>query len=126
MPDRKRVWFEESGNRLDPALIELLRSSRRTFLKDTNTEEIPVIIKYKRGCNQSKKDELVQVCNMDSHNHLKEEIRIINSGKGHLTPEKIKEIRNHEAIERFIMIGPSRLFSISQTPAPVLKLSERP
>lgn len=110
MPDRKRVWFEESGNRLDPALIELLRSNRRTFLKDANTDEIPVIIKYKRGCDQNEKDDLVQACNMDSHNHLEKEIRLINSVKGRLTPEKIKEVRNHEAIERIYYDRPVQAF----------------
>ncbi|MFC3419950.1 S8 family peptidase [Salinicoccus hispanicus] len=100
MDSRKRIWFEESGNRLDPGLIEQLRISRKSTFQAASSSEIPVIIKYRRSCGEEEKDDLLRKCNIDSHNHLEQEIRIINSTKGQLTPEKIKEVKDHEAIER--------------------------
>lgn len=100
MPDRKRVWFEESGSKLDPALVERLRNSRRTFMQDTDTEEIPVLIRYNKECPKEDRNNLFESCNSGAHNHLKEDLPIINSAKGHLTPEKIKEVRTHQAVEK--------------------------
>ncbi|TVT28956.1 S8 family peptidase [Salinicoccus cyprini] len=100
MNRRQRIWFEESGSRLDPGLIEQLRISRRSTVQTASSNEIPVIIKYRSRCGEDEKDDLLKQCNIDSHNHLEQEIRIINSTKGRLTPEKIKEIKDHQAIER--------------------------
>ena len=100
MNNRKSVWYEESSNKLDPGLIEQLRIDRRNAYQATATSEIPIIIKCRQGCRDEEKDDLFQQCNIDSHNHLDHEIRIINSMKGALTPEKIKEIKDHDAIER--------------------------
>ncbi|QKY71406.1 S8 family peptidase [Lentibacillus sp. CBA3610] len=100
MNRRKRVWFEENGRRLDPGLVEQLRINRRTDPQETSNNEIPIIVNYKKDCEQDKKDDLLRACNVDSHNHLQREIRIINGIRGHLTPGMIKQVRNHEAIQR--------------------------
>jgi serine protease AprX len=100
MSRKERVWYEESGNRLDPGLIEQLRKDQRNVYQATGTSEIPIIIKYRQGCRDEEKDDLFQKCNVDSHNHLDQEMRIINSMKGTLTPDKIRQIKDHEAIER--------------------------
>lgn len=102
MNRRKRVWFEETNSKLDPGLVEQLRTMRKNayHASGTQTAEIPIIIKCKKDSGEDEKEALFQKCNRDAHNHLDKEIRIINSVKGILTAEKIKEIKDDEVIEK--------------------------
>ena len=100
MSERKRVWFEENNSRLDPALIEQLRQSERKTYRTARTEKIPIIIRCKKGTDNEEMDQLLKQCAEDAHSHLDQEMRLINSVKGQLTPNKIKEIKDHTAVER--------------------------
>lgn len=53
MSRKERIWYEESGNRLDPGLIEQLRQDRRNVYQATGTSEIPIIIKCRQGCQDA-------------------------------------------------------------------------
>ncbi|AXI09918.1 serine protease [Oceanobacillus zhaokaii] len=100
MSSRKKVWFEDAARKLDPGLVEQLRNSRKVNQNVTSNNEIPIIVYLKDNCNQDKKDDLLKACNADSHNKLSKELRSINGLKGNLTPDNIKQIKDHEAVER--------------------------
>jgi len=100
MSNRKKVWFEDAGRKLDPGLVEQLRNSRKVTNQETNNNEIPIIVYLRKNCEQGKKDDLLKVCNVDSHNKLGRELHSINAIKGHLTPDRIKQIKDHEAVDR--------------------------
>ena len=100
MSNRKNVWFEDAGRKLDPGLVEQLRINRRHDPDDTSNTEIPVIVYFKKDCRQASKDDLIQTCNIDTHNKLDKELRTINGIRGHLTPGMIKQIKDHEAVDR--------------------------
>ncbi|MEK3905852.1 S8 family peptidase [Oceanobacillus sp. FSL W7-1309] len=100
MSDRKKVWFEDAERKLDPGLVEQLRNSRKVPKQENDNKEIPIIVYLKKNCDQGKKDDLLKVCNADSQNKLGRELRSINAMQGHLTPDRIKEIKDHEAVDR--------------------------
>src|SRR5699024_1246288 len=112
MNRKKRVWFDETNSRLDPGLVEQLRTMRKNDYRAAGAEtgEIPIIIKYRNDTGEDEKDDLYRKCNTDSHNHLDKEIRLIRSYKGVLTPNKIKEIRNHEAVEKIYYDRPVQAY----------------
>lgn len=95
MSNNKELWFEGAGRKLDPGLVEQLRNS-----SNGDRNEIPIIVYLKGNCDEEKRNDLLQRCNDASHNHLSRELHSINGMKGHLTPEKIKQIKEHEAVER--------------------------
>ncbi|WP_010647704.1 S8 family serine peptidase [Oceanobacillus massiliensis] len=100
MSDRKRIWFEESDRKLDPGLVEQLWNNRKIDPEENSGTEIPIIVYLKRNCDKNKKDDLLKACNFDTHNKLDKELHSINGVKGHLTPEKIKQIKDHDAVDR--------------------------
>ncbi|RDW20894.1 S8 family serine peptidase [Oceanobacillus chungangensis] len=100
MSNRKKIWFEDVERKLDPGLVEQLRNSRKVNKNVTSNNEIPIIVYLKKNCNQDKKNDLLKVCNVDSQNKLGKELHSINGVKGHLTPDKIKKIKDHEAVDR--------------------------
>ncbi|WP_249870268.1 S8 family peptidase [Oceanobacillus saliphilus] len=100
MSNRKRIWFEEAERKLDPGLVQQLRSNRKVDPDDTSTNEIPIIVYLKKNCDKDKKDDLLKTCNHDSHNKLEKELPSINGMKGYLTPGMIKQIKDHEAVDR--------------------------
>jgi len=100
MSNRAKLWFEDAEGKLDPGLVEKLRNSRKVNLNITSDSEIPIIVYLKKNCDQENRDELLKTCNVDSHNKLSKELQSINGMKGHLTPDKIKQIKDHEAVER--------------------------
>lgn len=100
MSNRKNVWFEETGRKLDADLVEQLRVNRKDDPDDTSNTEIPVIVYFKKNYEKASKDDLINTCNIDSHNKLDKELRSINGIRGHLTPGMIKKIKDHEVIDR--------------------------
>ena len=100
MSNRKKVWFEDAERKLDPGLVEQLRNSRKVSKNDTSNNEIPIIVYLKNNCDEDKKDDLLKACNVDSHNKLGKKLHSINGVKGHLTPDKIEQIKDHEAVDR--------------------------
>lgn len=100
MANRKRVWYEEAGRRLDAGLVEQLRLNRKEDPNETGTKEIPIIVYLKKDCEQDVKDDLYKSCNVDSHNKLEREMPIIHGVRGHLTPGMIRQIKDHDAIDR--------------------------
>ncbi|WP_156856390.1 S8 family serine peptidase [Oceanobacillus sp. AG] len=100
MSNQKKVWYENAESKLDPGLVEHLRDIQKVNLKLTNSNEIPIILYLKKNCQQDKKDDLLKICNKDSPNKLSKGLPSINGLKGHLTPDKIKQIKDHEAVER--------------------------
>jgi serine protease AprX len=102
LTNRKKVWFEETGRKLDPGLVEQLRINRKVASHETSINEIPVIVYLKKNCENDPKDHLLKTCNVDSHNKLEQELPSIHGMKGHLTPGMIKQIKDHEAVERII------------------------
>ncbi|RDW21403.1 serine protease [Oceanobacillus arenosus] len=100
MSNRKKVWFEATEGKLDPGLVEQLRNSRKVNPSVSSNTEIPIIVYLKKTCDQDKKDDLLKACNFDSHNKLSKELHSINGVKGHLTPDTIKQIKDHEAVDR--------------------------
>ena len=100
MANRKRVWFEETGRKLDSGLVEQLRMNRKADPDETSTNEIPVIVYLKKDCESGLKDDLRKTCSADSHNKLEKELPIIHGMRGHLTPGMIKQIKDHDAVDR--------------------------
>ncbi|GAB3057902.1 S8 family peptidase [Virgibacillus ainsalahensis] len=100
MSNRKNVWFEDSGRKLDPGLIDQLRANRKDDPDETSNNEIPIIVYYKNNCDKVKKDDLLKSCNINSHNKLDRELRSVNGIRGHLTPGILKQIKDHDAIDR--------------------------
>ncbi|MGJ9457658.1 S8 family serine peptidase [Oceanobacillus sp. CF4.6] len=100
MSNRKKVWFENNDRKLDPGLVEQLWNARKVDMNVISSNEIPIIVYLKKNCDKDKKDDLLKTCNLDSHNKLERELHSINGVKGHLTPDKIKEIKDHEAVDR--------------------------
>lgn len=99
MTRRKRVWYEAAGRSLDLGLVEQLRINRRVDPNETDNE-IPVIVYLKNSCEKGLKDDLYNTCNVDSHNKLERELPIIHGIKGKLTPGMIKQIKDHDAVDR--------------------------
>ncbi|SOC37672.1 S8 family peptidase [Salinicoccus kekensis] len=112
MERRQRVWFEENDGKLDPALVAELRNIRKFNYRAAEAipTEIPIIIKCRKSADDGEKEDLIQTCNADEHSHLDAEIRIINSVKGALTPDMIKEVRHHTAVEKIYYDRPVRAF----------------
>lgn len=99
MSNRKKVWFEEAGRRLDPSLVEQLRIKRREDPYETTNEKLPVIVYYSRDSDDNKKKDLFHSCRLDNHSKLDKEIGR-GSICGDLTPQMIKQIKDHDAVER--------------------------
>lgn len=112
MSKRQRVWFEENDGKLDPGLVAQLRNIRKQDYRAAEAipEEIPVIIKYRKTLGEDEKEDLIRTCNADGLGHMDAEIRIINSVKGALTPEKIKEVRHHHAVDKIYYDRPVRAY----------------
>lgn len=100
MSNRKRVWFEEAGKRLDPGLVEQLQLNRKDDPLETGNREIPVIVYLNSDCEHVSKDDLLKTCNKESHNKLEKELATVNGIRGYLTPGKIKQIKDHNAVDR--------------------------
>ena len=100
MNERKRVWFEEAGRRLDPALIEQLRIKRKKDPNETGNDGIPVIVYFSRNCDKAKKNDLLTTCQKDKNNSLREATGFRNTGYGKLTPQMIRQIKGHDAVDR--------------------------
>ena len=110
MTRRKRVWYEAAGRSLDLGLVEQLRINRRVDPNETDNE-IPVIVYLKNSCEKGLKDDLYNTCNVDSHNKLERELPIIHGIKGKLTPGMIKQIKDHDAVDRiFYDLGSNCFF----------------
>lgn len=102
MSNRKRVWFEEAGRKLDPGLVEQLRLNRKEDPHETGANSMPVIIHFRKDIDNNKKDQLFKTCKQDEHSALGNELGIGNRDAvcGHLTPNKIREIKDDEAVDR--------------------------
>lgn len=100
MSERKRVWFEEAGRRLDPALVEQLRLNRKKDPHETGNDGIPIIVYFSRNIEKEKKDEVLKTCQKDKNNSLGKTIGFSNTVCGKLTPKMIRQIKDHEAVDR--------------------------
>lgn len=102
MSNRKRVWFEEAGRKLDPGLVEQLRLNRKEDPDETSANSMPVIIHFTKDIDDNKKDKLFKTCKQDAYNALGSELGTGNRDTvcGHLTPKKIREIKDDEAVDR--------------------------
>ncbi|MDY0405056.1 S8 family peptidase [Virgibacillus sp. 179-BFC.A HS] len=100
MGNRKRVWYEEAGRKLDPGLVEQLHERRKKDPYDTSDESIPVIIYFANGTQKDKVDELVQTCQKAHNNQIDHDLGIKNAACGHLTPKMIQKVKDHEAVDR--------------------------
>jgi len=100
MTNRKNIWFEETGRKLDSGLVEQLRINRKEDPSETGMNEIPVIVYLKKDCDTGLKDDLYQTSSVDSHNKLEKDLPIIHGMRGHLTPGMIKKIKDHDAVDR--------------------------
>ncbi|MFC3041431.1 S8 family peptidase [Virgibacillus xinjiangensis] len=100
MNRRLGPWFEHTGRKLDPGLIEQLRNNRKTDPLETSNHEIPVIVHFKKEYEQAAKNNILQTCNKVSHNKLDKEFRLINGMQGYLTPAMIKQIKDDDSVER--------------------------
>ncbi|MFC3040403.1 S8 family peptidase [Virgibacillus xinjiangensis] len=99
MSNRKRVWFEEAGHKLDPGLVEQLRLNRKEDPYETSNNRLPVIVYYSKDSDDKKKKDLITASQADNNSNLEKDIgpRI---ARGNLTPQMIKQIKDHEAVER--------------------------
>ncbi|SFE01141.1 serine protease AprX [Lentibacillus persicus] len=99
MSGRKRVWFEAAGRKLDPGLVEQLRLKRKEDPYETSNDRLPVIVSYSSDTDAKKKKELITACQADNNSRLDKDIgrRI---ARGNLTPQIIKQIKDHEAVDR--------------------------
>src|SRR5699024_3803547 len=102
MSNRKRVWFEEAGRKLDAGLVEQLHLNRKEDPEETSANSLPVIIHFKKDTDENKKDKLFNICPQDKYSALGEELGTGNRDAvcGHLTPKKIREIKDDEAVDR--------------------------
>src|SRR5690625_6143040 len=96
MSNRKRVWFEEAGRKLDPGLVEQLHLNRKEDPEETSGTSLPVIIHFKKATDENKKDKLFKICQQDKYSALGNELGTGNRDAvcGHLTPKKIREIKD--------------------------------
>lgn len=102
MSERKRVWFEEAGRLLDPGLVDQLRRKRQEDPYETRShyDTLPVIVYLAKDIDQHKKDDMFKTCHADSHNLLRDEFYFKNAVHGDMTPDMIKYIKDHEAVDR--------------------------
>src|SRR5699024_7781288 len=102
MSNRKRVWFEEAGRKLDPGLVEQLHLNRKEDPEETSANSLPVIIHFKKETDEYKKAKLFKVCQQDKYSALGEELRTGNRAAvcWHLTLKKIREIKDDGAVDR--------------------------
>lgn len=100
MGDRRRVWFEEAGRKLDPGLVEQLHERRKNDPYETSDESIPVIIYFANDVAEKKVDEVVHVCQKEKNNKIGNDLGVKNAACGHLTPKMIKQVKDHDAIDR--------------------------
>ncbi|WP_106497856.1 S8 family peptidase [Lentibacillus sp. Marseille-P4043] len=99
MSNRKRVWFEEAGRKLDPGLVEQLHQKRKEDPYETSNEGIPVIV-FTRTTEKNKKNDLLKACQQDTNNKVDSESEIDNTVCGYMTPKMIRQIKDHEAVDR--------------------------
>ncbi|WP_373895803.1 S8 family peptidase [Virgibacillus sp. CBA3643] len=101
MSNRKRIWYEEAGRKLDPGLVEQLRVKRKQDPYATsNTDDIPVIVYFTRNADKAKRDDLLNTCQKDNRSKLDKDLRFHGTIGGKLTPQMIKQIKDHEAVDR--------------------------
>ncbi|MFD2760897.1 S8 family peptidase [Lentibacillus juripiscarius] len=105
MSNRKRVWFEEAGRRLDPGLVEQLRMKRKEDPYETSKERLPVIVYYSKDSDDNKKKDLFTACQADNNSKLDKDIGRMAS-RGNLTPQMIKQIKDHESVDRIFYDRP--------------------
>ncbi|MDY0395855.1 S8 family peptidase [Virgibacillus halophilus] len=67
---------------------------------ETSDESIPVIIYFANGIEEKKVDEVVHTCQKESNNEIGNGLGIKNAACGHLTPNMIKQVKDHDAIDR--------------------------
>lgn len=99
MSNRKRVWFEEAGRRLDPGLVEQLRIKRKEDPYETSNERLPVIVYYSKNYDDNQKKDLLRACQADNNSKLDKDIGQ-RAARGNLTSQTIKQIKDHEAVDR--------------------------
>ncbi|PAV28845.1 serine protease [Virgibacillus profundi] len=100
MSNRKKVWFEDAGRRLDPALVEQLHLRRKKDPHETSNDNIPVIVYFSRNIEKDKKNELLQTCQKDKNNSLEKALGFGDTVCGNLTPQMIRQVKDHEAVDR--------------------------
>lgn len=99
MSQRRRVWFEDAGQSLDPGLVEILWNRRKEDPEGKNSSPIPVVISLKKDFQQEQKENLMRIC-QEVPNSLEAEFRMIHAVNGRLHPETIRQLLNHEAVSR--------------------------
>lgn len=100
MSKRKRVWFEDSGRKLDPGLVEQLRIQRKQDPYETKAAGIPVLVYFKKGTGTEKRNELINVCQNDENSNLDKEIDLHGDVCGHLSPQIIRQVKDDESVDR--------------------------
>ncbi|MFP3360524.1 serine protease, partial [Planococcus sp. SIMBA_143] len=80
--------------------MEQLQLNRKDDPLETGNREIPVIVYLNSDCEHVSKDDLLKTCNKESHNKLEKELATVNGIRGYLTPGKIKQIKDHNAVDR--------------------------
>ncbi|MBP1969161.1 serine protease AprX [Virgibacillus natechei] len=102
MSNRKRVWFEEAGRKLDPGLVKHLRGKRKEdpYETTTNSIPIPVIVYFAKDTDKDTKDDLLTTCQKDNISKLDKDLRFHETICGQLTPQMIKQIKDHGAVDR--------------------------
>ncbi|WP_100011609.1 S8 family peptidase [Lentibacillus sediminis] len=110
MSSRKRVWYEEAGRKLDQGLREQLHHRRKQDPYETSEESIPVIVYFAEGTEKNKMDDVQAICRKEANNKIDSAIGIRNNVSGHLTPKMIRNIKDHEAVDRIYYDRPVSAF----------------
>lgn len=110
----KKAWFEEVAHSLDPVLVHELRR-----LREQNDEKatVPVIVRLKKDLADEKKDHVLQLCQGESLNAVHGELELVRGVYGNLHPDTIRQLVEHEAVDRIFHDREVRAFLDVATPA---------
>lgn len=100
MSNRRRVWYEASGRKLDRGLIEQLQQRRKRDPNETSDESMPVIVYFAENMEKEKVYDVQNICHREANNKIDQRIGMRDHVCGYLTPKMIRKIKDHEAIER--------------------------
>lgn len=93
----QKAWFEQVAHSLDPVLVHELRRLRE---HDDDKATVPVIVRLKKDLENEKKEHLLQLCQEGECNAVHGELELVHGLYGNLHPETIRQLVEHEAVDR--------------------------
>ncbi|PTX60741.1 serine protease AprX [Melghirimyces profundicolus] len=99
MAKEQGAWFEQPGRFLDPGLVRELKRLREIGADEEN-EAVPVIVSFHREAEDSKREEVLNLCRDGSCNTVDGELKLLGGFHGKVRPGTLRELSEREEVRR--------------------------